>query len=58
MPAKVAARVVAGGFEPKVQAFLRDISVGEYVNVKFDLLGPANRKKEYVAMGGGRARFE
>ena len=46
VPADMARRLVVGRFLP-IGGTLRMIQVGEYVNLKFDLLGPDGRKKEY-----------
>jgi hypothetical protein len=45
--ADIAKKLVVGKFWPEVEANLRMVQAREYINVKFDLLGPHGRKKEY-----------
>jgi hypothetical protein len=49
VPADMAKRLVLGKFWPKVAATLRMVESREYTHIKFDLLGPEGRKKEYAA---------
>jgi hypothetical protein len=49
VPAAIAKKLVLGKFWPNVAATLRMVEAREYTHVKFDLLGPVGRKKEYVA---------
>ena len=48
VPADMAKKIVLGRFWPNVAATLRMVETGEYTHVKFDLLGPIGRKKEYA----------
>ncbi len=50
IPADMAKKLVVGRFWPKVAAQLRMVEAREYTHVKFDLLGPVGRKKEYATL--------
>jgi hypothetical protein len=50
LPAEMAKKIVLGKFWPNVKARLRMVQAREYINVKFDLLGPIGRKKEYTTL--------
>jgi hypothetical protein len=50
LPAPIAKKIVLGQFWPNVQAHLRMVESREYTHVKFDLLGPIGRKKEYRSL--------
>jgi hypothetical protein len=47
LPAPMAKKIVLGQFWSNVQAHLRMVEAREYTHIKFDLLGPIGRKKEY-----------
>jgi hypothetical protein len=48
--ADIAKKLVLGKFWPNVAANLRMVEAREYTHVKFDLLGPTGRKKEYATL--------
>lgn len=50
VPADMSRKLVLGKFWPNVAANLRLVEAREYINVKFDLLGPSGRKKEYTLL--------
>lgn len=47
LPKEIARRIVQGGFWGQVQARLRALRHGEYKEVRFEILGPKERLKEY-----------
>jgi hypothetical protein len=50
LPADMAKKLVLGQFWPNVAANLRMVESRDYTHVKFDLLGPIGRKKEYTML--------
>jgi hypothetical protein len=50
VPAHMAKKLVVGRFWPTVAAHLRMVESREYTHIKFDLLGPVGRKKEYATL--------
>ncbi len=47
LPKEIARRIVQGGFWGQVQARLRALRYGEYKEVRFEILGPKGRLKDY-----------